>query len=113
MEYIIDDKGNKLKFVINKKIVGFCELEYFGYSSRLNAIFVLDSFRRRGIAKKMVDFCFVELKKRNCDNFFLLVKENNLIAKKFYSTLGFKFKKIYKKYIDDSIIEVWEIPDFI
>ena len=50
-----------------------------------------------------------EVKRRRFHTFFLLVKKDNLIAKKLYEKEGFVFVKMHDKEIDGSKVEVWEM----
>ncbi len=98
-----------IKVVKKNLFVGFAEIEFFKKDSlaRLNAIFVSDEFRRKGIGKLLLGNCFKELEKQKIKKIFLLVKESNIIAKDFYKNNSFCFEKLHDKILDDSIIEVW------
>jgi [ribosomal protein S18]-alanine N-acetyltransferase len=98
-----------IKIIKNKELIGFAEVEFISEEARLNAIFVTDSFRNKGIGKKLLNKCIKEIKRRKIKKIFLLVKESNNTAKKLYLKIGFNFEKNHNKIIDDSIIEVWSI----
>ncbi|MDD3083974.1 MAG: GNAT family N-acetyltransferase [Candidatus ainarchaeum sp.] len=111
LKKIVDKNFFLIKFVQKNFFVGFAEIEFFPEKkeSRLNAVFVSESFRKKGIATKLLQNCINEVKKRHYNIFFLLVKENNFVAKKLYSKSGFCFERFYEKEIDNSIIEMWSI----
>lgn len=90
--------------------VGFSESELFVLKkeARLNAIFVEDAWRDQGIAKAMIAQTINDCKHKKIQKLFLLVKEENISAKKLYEKTGFKFTGMHDKVIDDSNIEVWE-----
>lgn len=90
--------------------VGFCESELFllKKEARLNAIFVEDAWRDQGIAKAMIAQTINDCKHKRIQKLFLLVKEENIAAKKLYEKTGFKFVGMHDRKIDDSNIEVWE-----
>lgn len=89
--------------------IGFSEVEYLGGgSARLNAVFVREEHRRRGLAKKLLGEVIINCKLRGIKKIFLLVKKDNIGAKKFYEESGFVFIKLFEKRIDDAVIEYWE-----
>jgi ribosomal protein S18 acetylase RimI-like enzyme len=91
--------------------VGFVEIQFLSHDAiaRLSAVFVEKDFRHKSVATKLVRKAFFECKKRDFNHIFLLVKENNKVAKEFYKKLGFKFEKEHDKVIDGSNVEVWSI----
>lgn len=103
-----------LKIVEKNFLKGFCEVEFFfkKKEARLNAIFVVDSFRKKGIATFLLKKIIIDVKKKDLENFFLLVKKDNFVAKKLYSKVGFCFEKDYFKKIDNSLVEIWSLKNF-
>ncbi len=89
--------------------LGFIEAQFFleNNSCRLNAVWVEDSFRRNGVATNLIKKVIRECMKRNIPELFLLVKEENIAAKELYKKMGFTFKQIHDKIIDNSKVEVW------
>lgn len=97
-----------LKSVRGNIFTGFLEVEFIDVSkARLNAIYVIDAFRCQGFAKKLIDEAIHEIRRKKISEFFLLVKEDNIIAKKLYEKSGFVFEKFHDKKLDGSIVEVW------
>jgi len=91
-------------------IQGFLELEFLdGEEVRLNAVYVEDFWRLQRVATHLIKQSIKEAKKRGVKRMFLLVKENNLNAKRLYERLGFNFEKIHDKLIEGSKVEVWTI----
>ena len=90
--------------------VGFCETEFFllKHEARLNAIFVEDAWRGRGIGKTLISQTINDCKHKKIQKIFLLVKEENINAKKLYEKTNFEFVGMHDKIIDASNIEVWE-----
>jgi [ribosomal protein S18]-alanine N-acetyltransferase len=90
--------------------VGFCETEFFIFKkeARLNAIFVEDAWRDQGIAKALIAQTVNDCKHKKIQRIFLLVKEENISAKKLYEKTNFKFVGLHDKLIDESTIEIWE-----
>jgi ribosomal protein S18 acetylase RimI-like enzyme len=89
--------------------LGFVEGQFFEETKecRLNAVFVEDSFREKGIGTALVKKIVRECMKRNVPRMFLLVKKENAVAKKLYEKSGFVFEKIHDKIIEGSEVEVW------
>lgn len=91
------------------KPIGFIEFQFFSHDSisRLSAVFVEERYRRKGIAEKLAKKAFFECRKKEINHLFLLVKESNTVAKKFYKKIGFSFEKMHEKIIEGSNVEVW------
>ncbi|MGI6589850.1 MAG: GNAT family N-acetyltransferase [Candidatus Iainarchaeum sp.] len=111
----ISEKINSLDFCIlvarQENIqIGFCETELFpqNQEARLNAIFVEDAWRGRGIGKTLIERAINKCKHKRIQKIFLLVKEENIAARNLYKKTKFVFKKIHHKKIDSSTIEEWE-----
>lgn len=97
-----------LKSVRGNIFTGFLEVEFINTSkARLNAVYVNDAFRCQGFATKLINEAIHEVKRKKVNYFFLLVKENNLVAKKLYEKVGFVFEKFHDKKLDGSVVEVW------
>ncbi|MEI7961164.1 MAG: GNAT family N-acetyltransferase [archaeon] len=90
-------------------MTGFCETEFVTEKkeARLNAIYVEESWRDQGIAKRMLAQIVNECKHRKITRLFLLVKESNTDAKALYEKTGFKFEKIHNKIIEGEKVEIW------
>jgi [ribosomal protein S18]-alanine N-acetyltransferase len=90
--------------------VGFCETELFllKKEARLNAIFVEDAWRDQGIGKTLIAQTINDCKHKRIQKIFLLVKEENISAKKLYEKTNFEFAGMHDKIIDASNIEIWE-----
>lgn len=78
------------------QIIGFCIAHYQDQKNRLHikSIAVLSDFRRKGVAKIMLD----NLKTRSAKILSLFVIENNFGAIKFYAHSGFKSLKRLPNY---------------
>ncbi len=98
-----------IKYHQKNVLIGFLELEFIDNKlARLNAVFVSDAFRCRGIATKLINKAVHECRRKRIKKIFLLVKEDNLVAKNLYKKQKFVFVKLHDKELDGSIIEVWE-----
>ncbi len=89
--------------------IGFIEVQFFSNDSiaRLSAVFVEEKHRKKGIANALAKKAILDCKKKGINHIFLLVKEENKVAKKFYSKINFAFEKMHEKVIEGSSVEVW------
>ena len=90
-------------------MTGFSEIEFFFEKSeaRLNAIYVEESWRDQGIAKRMIAKLINECKHKKINRLFLLVKVKNEDAKALYERTGFTFEKMHEKEIQGDKVEEW------
>ena len=98
------------KAVEKAKLMGFVEVELLEEGiARVNGLTVKKEFRKNGVAKALVEFAIEFLKKKKIGRILLLVKEENKAAKKVYEEQGFKFIGMYKRELDDAIVEEMEL----
>ncbi len=83
-EYLL--KSKTYVYVENDEIHGFISLLNDNY---IGALFVSDKSKRRGIGRKLINFC-----KENNKRLTLNVYERNIDAILFYVAMGFKNKDI-------------------
>ena len=81
---------------IDKEIAGMVSLVYTestalgGRVALLEDMIIKKEFRGAGIGSKLIDYAINEAKKTNCMRITLLTDKENLIARKFYESKGFK-----------------------
>lgn len=82
-------------YKINNEIIGFiiysiiydrCELDYIG---------IVDKYKNKGYAKKLMNFMIDDCKKNKCLNITLEVNEKNITAINLYKK--FNFKEVAKR----------------
>lgn len=83
-EYLL--KSKTYVYVEDNEIQGFISLLNNNY---IGALFVSEKFKRKGIGRKLINFC-----KENNKNLTLNVYERNIDAILFYVAMGFKNKNI-------------------
>ncbi len=92
------------------KLLGFIEIELLeGKVARINGLTVKEEFRNRGIAGKLLDFAKKFLKEKGMHRILLLVKEKNKAAKKVYKEKGFSFIGMYRRDLDNAVVEEMEL----
>jgi len=92
-------KNNLYVIEIDEKIVGYILwLERKNYF-RLYSLAIDSDFQALGIASKLLEYSFENLKNKN---YSLEVKITNIKAIKLYEKFGFKIKKVLKDYYEDS-----------
>lgn len=82
----------------NDKIVGYIVLNLLKFEGEILSLAVDNDFRRRGIAKKLIDFGFNVFIKNNIYEVFLEVDEINKVAQTLYKSVGFEEIDIRKGY---------------
>ncbi len=90
------------KFIVyleDTKIIGFLSYSVIYERAEINYIFVLESYRGKKIASKMLNYMFSSCK--ICDNITLEVRESNSIAISLYKKFGFKEVAIRENYYNN------------
>jgi putative acetyltransferase len=72
------------------KIIGTCKCCHDGRRGYIHHVAVASEFRKKGIAKEMVDRCFEAVKKEGIRKFRLAVMNNNTEGLKFWKHIGFE-----------------------
>ncbi len=93
----------------NNFFLGFIEFKVISSSAKLLGLAVKKEFRKKGAGKKLFDFLIDYSKKNNLKKIFLLVKEDNLKAKKLYKSKNFIKTGFLQKKIEGSKIEKREL----
>lgn len=107
-----NDPYEKIKiYKIDNEVIGFVSYSVIYERAELNYIGVCEEYRRKGIAQKLFDFVYNDLKKNMVENFSLEVNINNKSAINFYLKNGFEIKSIRKNYYgnDDAYLMVLEV----
>lgn len=90
------------KFIVyleDTKIIGFLSYSVIYERAEINYIFVLESYRGKKIASKMLKYMISSCK--ICDNITLEVRESNTIAISLYKKFGFKEVAIRENYYNN------------
>lgn len=99
-----------LKFFETNKIIGFVEAEFLGGGeARINCLVLDEEFRGKGFGTEIIKSALKELKKRETERVFLLVKSSNIAAKRLYEKAGFGFVGLYQDDETGESIEEMEI----
>lgn len=85
----------KKVYIIDNNIVGFIDYSVIYDRVEINYIYVVDAFRRQGIATKLIKTI------PYCSNVTLEVNDKNDKAIKFYQKNGFNIVSIRKNYYKD------------
>lgn len=98
-------------YKLNEEIIGFINFSIIYDRSELNYIFVLQEYRKKGYAKKLMNFFINEVKNSNCLNITLEVRESNISAINLYKKFGFKVIANRKNYYgsEDAIMMLREV----
>lgn len=98
-------------YKFNKEIIGFINFSIIYDRSELSYIFVLEKYRKKGYAKKMMDFFIDYVKNNNCLNITLEVRKSNISAINLYKKFNFKVIADRKNYYgnEDAIMMLREV----
>ncbi|MGN0602089.1 MAG: ribosomal protein S18-alanine N-acetyltransferase [Oscillospiraceae bacterium] len=84
--------------------VGFVNVQYVSGELTVNNIAVTEKYRRKGIAKKLLEYAFEQYPETEC--VYLEVRESNVPAQRLYEKLGFvkvgKRENYYKSPVEDA-----------
>lgn len=75
--------------IIDQVVVGFLSYSIIYDKIELNYIYIIDEYRRRGYAKKLMNFLIEEAAVKKCLNISLEVNINNKVAISLYQNFGF------------------------
>lgn len=90
------------KFIVyleDTKIIGFLSYSVIYERAEINYIFVLESYRGKKVASKMLNYMISSCK--ICDNITLEVRKSNSIAISLYKKFGFKEVAIRENYYNN------------
>lgn len=98
-------------YKVNDQMIGFINFSIIYDRSELNYIFVLEKYRKKGYAKKMMDFFIDYVKNNNCLNITLEVRKSNISAINLYKKFNFKVIADRKNYYgnEDAIMMLREV----
>ena len=93
---IIRDKHKIYLCEIDSVIVGYIYL-IIDKGAKIDALYVLDKYRKMGIASKLLDLAMLYFKEHNVNSVEIGVLSKNIAAKQLYMKYGFStFKEIMK-----------------
>ena len=94
--------------VMDKKVIGYICANFVADEGHILNLAVHSDFRRKGIAKTLVENILEELKETDCRFLYLEVRASNNAARELYEGFGFKVvgtrKKYYNKPEEDAVI---------
>ena len=99
----------------DKKIVGFILFNILFDESEIYKVVVSQEYRRKNIARSLMENYFVAMKENCVSKIFLEVRESNKNAIKLYRKFGFRDIKIienyYSKPLENGIAMIKEVED--
>jgi len=93
-------KPNSTSWVVDKK--SYVIWQKAGNECELLSVATKEDLRRKGFAKKLMEYSQNELKKLRIDKFYLEVRESNSAAISFYQKLGYEKISERKNYYEDT-----------
>lgn len=88
-----------LVYYLNEEIVGFLDYSIMYEKAEINYIYVLDQYRKKGIASSLLSYLFNETK--DLENITLEVNVNNEKAINLYQKFAFKIVAVREKYYNN------------
>ena len=89
--------------------VGFVDVEIQDDgNAKLLGLAVLKELQGKGIGKKLLEHALVFAKVKNCPKLFLLVAEDNALARALYEKHGFASKGVLEKQLDGKTVLLYE-----
>lgn len=85
----------------DEKVIGYAGAWCVAGDADITNIAVLREFRRKGVAKKLLERLIFEAEKRNSENIRLEVRKSNEAAISLYEKFGFSMIYIREKYYDN------------
>ena len=94
--FIAIEKEQPVGFICGQVFMSMCYDTYYGEISEL---FVIEGYRRKGIARLLISKMEEEFKQNNIFSFQLFTGVDNIIAQTFYTSCGYKKseERMYRK----------------
>jgi [ribosomal protein S18]-alanine N-acetyltransferase len=90
---------------INGRMAGYLDYEMYADHAKILGLAVLEEFRKRGVAKSLVQATLASIQQLGFNRVFLFVAKDNEVAKKLYSDFGFScFGTLERKINDKDIL---------
>ena len=93
-------ENNNLEIVCvaedKKKLIGFCcgqtfcSMCYKNCQGEITELFILETYRRKGIAKRLTDLMETEFLKKGVENIRVLTGGDNVVAQNFYKSCQYE-----------------------
>ena len=99
-------------YLLDDKLVAFLNYSVYYERAEINYIFVLQEYRKKFIATKMLNYMFKKVE--NLDNITLEVRESNLEAISLYEKNGFEKCAIRERYYgnENAIMMIRRFGDY-
>lgn len=86
----------------NGEVVGFGGMQVIFEEAHIMNIAVLETYRRKGIADKMLELLMSQANERDAETMFLEVRKSNIPAQMLYAKHGFIKIYVRKSYYSDN-----------
>lgn len=86
----------------NGEVVGFGGMQVIFEEAHIMNIAVLENYRRKGIADKILELLMSQAKERDAETMFLEVRKSNIPAQMLYAKHGFVEISVRKSYYSDN-----------
>lgn len=94
-------------------IVGYCSTWFLPGELHINNFAIRPAFRRRGLARRLLDHVLRQAKAAGCDRATLEVRRSNEAARRLYEQAGFALGAVRRDYytnpVEDALV-LWRSP---
>jgi len=101
--------------VIDDKIIGYGCYLVIANETHLSNLAVKPEFRRKSVAKQILDYIMTVARRKNCEYILLEVRPRNESAIAFYEQAGFKLlyrrPRYYRNPVEDALVMVYYFPE--
>lgn len=99
---LIENQFSKTLILIeNDSLIGYCNYWVIFDQGEINKICIEESYRKQGLATKLLDKAFDDFQKNECLSVSLEVRVSNVPAQKLYEKYGFMKVVVKEKYYSD------------
>jgi ribosomal-protein-alanine N-acetyltransferase len=110
---IYNDMAHPVVAVFDEEVIGYACIYIVAGEVQIGNIAVAPEFRKRGVAKMLMNEILKMTDEHNCDSIFLEVRESNKAAQELYYSYGFKVvarrDAYYRNPRENAIIMVKEL----
>ena len=100
---VAEIEGKTIGYIMCKTEYGFSNFKKLGFVKKghVVSVAVLDTFRKKGIGKALVEEAMKAVNEKKCDELYLEVRCSNNEGVRLYEKLGFIIKQRLKSYYRD------------
>lgn len=91
LEQLDEDNWESIIAECDGRIIGYACFMFVAGEAHLTNIATAQSYRRKSVAHRLLDYIFEYVQARDCEQLLLEVRPSNIEARAFYKKHGFRF----------------------